>query len=179
MNDILIAQRYSKAIFSSLDSKDIDPMLADTELMSDTLQKEPQLTKAVNSYLLPMDKRMKVALEIAENFTNSKIWKNLFKILIKKHRFNILTVILQDLEDRILEDKNQIKVKLTIARKLQEPILKTISEKLRSIIEKDIILKIDIDPVILGGFVATTESLLIDGSIKNNVVKLLTVNSKK
>lgn len=179
MKDILAAQRYSKAIFSSLDEDNIDHILTDIELMSESLQKEPSLTKAVNSYLLPLEKRMNAAMEMAEKFKHSEIWKNLFTILIKKHRFNILLVILFDLENKILDAKNQIKVKLTVARKLQDPVMRSISEKLSSIVEKDIIIDLHIDPNILGGFVASTDSLLIDGSIKNNLVKLLTIKSKK
>ena len=57
--------------------------------------------------------------------------------------------------------------------------LNSISEKLKDILGKDVILDVKINPEILGGFVATTNSLLIDGSIKNNLVKLLKVKSKK
>jgi len=179
VDDILAAQRYSKAIFSILDSKNIDTILADIKLMRASLQEEVQLTKDINSYLLPLDKRMNIALEIADKFTNSDLWRNLFKILIKKHRFNILLVILADLENKILDDKNQIKVKLTVSRNLKKSVLENISEKLKSIINKDIILDVNIDPAILGGFIASTNSLLIDGSIKHNLVKLLTIKDKK
>ncbi len=179
MKDILAAQRYSKAIFSDLKETEINSILADIELMSSSLRDEPKLVEAVNSYLFPLNKRMDIALAMTQKLENNELWKNLFNILIKKHRFNIITVILQDLENKIFNKKNQIKVGLVIAHELSESVLDSISIKLKEILKKDVILDINIDPEILGGFVASTDSLLIDGSIKNNLVKLLKIKSKK
>ena len=179
MKDILVAQRYSKAIISDLTENEINSILADIELMSSSLQKEPELVNAVNSYLFPQNKRMEIAMAMTQKFANTALWENLFSILIKKHRFNIIKVILKDLEDKIFAKRNLIKVKLVVAHELPENVLNSISEKLEVILEKDVLLDINIEPEILGGFVATTNSLLIDGSIKNNLVKLLKVKSKK
>ena len=179
MKNILVAQRYSHAIISGLDDKDINSILADVEIMSSSIKTEPELVNAVNSYLFPTKKRLEIALSMTKKLKNTKLWKNLFRILIKKHRFNIVTEILQDLENKILDKKNKVKVSLIIAHDLPKDILDSISVTLKDILEKDVILNVKIDPEILGGFVATTDSLLIDGSIKNNLVKLLKVKSKK
>jgi len=179
VKNILVAQRYSHAIISGLDDKDINSIFADIEIMSSSIKAEPELVNAVNSYLFPVKKRLEIALDMTQNLENTKLWKNLFGILLKKHRFNIITDILLDLENEILEKKNLIKVGLTIAHELPKNVLDSISAKLKDILEKDVILETIINPEILGGFVATTDSLLIDGSIKNNLVKLLKVKSKK
>ena len=179
MKNILVAQRYSHAIISGLDNKEINSILADVEMMSSSIKEEPKLVDAVNSYLFPAKKRLEIALSMTQKLKNTELWENLFGILIKKHRFNIVTDILQDLENKILDKKDQVKVGLTIAHDLPEDVLDSISVTLKDILEKEVILDVKIDPEILGGFVATTDSLLIDGSIKNNLVKLLKVKSKK
>lgn len=179
MKNILVAQRYSHAIISGLSDKEINSILTDIESMSNSIKTEPKQINVVNSLLFPMNKRMEIAMDMTQKLKNTELWKNLFGILIKKHRFNIVTDILQDLENKILDKKNQIKVSLTIAHNLPEDVLNSISEKLKDILKKDVILDVKINPEILGGFVATTNSLLIDGSIKNNLVKLLKVKSKK
>ena len=179
MKNILVAQRYSHAIFSGLEDKEINSILADIEIISNSISTEPKLVNAVNSLLFPLNKRMEIALEMTQNLKNTKLWRNLFAILIKKHRFNIVTEILQDLENKILDKKNRVKIGLTVAHDLSEDVLDSISVTLKDILGKDVILDVKINPEILGGFVATTDSLLIDGSIKNNLVKLLKVKSKK
>ena len=179
MKNILVAQRYSQAIISGLDDKEIHSIFADVTRMSNSIKAEPELINMVNSYLFPMQKRMEIALSMTKKLKNTELWENLFSILIKKHRFNIVTEILHDLENKILDKKNQIRVRLTIAHDLPENVLNSISEKLKDLLGKDVILDVKINPEILGGFVATTNSLLIDGSIKNNLIKLLKVKSKK
>ena len=179
MKNILVAQRYSHAIISGLDDKEINSILVDVEIMSNSIKTEPKLVDAVNSYLFSANKRLEIALSMTQKSKNTELWENLFSILIKKHRFNIVTDILQDLENKILDKKNQVKVGLTIAHDLPGDVLDSISKTLKDILEKDVILDVKINPEILGGFVATTNSLLIDGSIKNNLVKLLKVKSKK
>jgi len=179
VKNILVAQRYSHAIFSGLDDKEINSILADIEIMSNSISTEPKLVNAVNSLLFPLNKRMVIALTMTQKLKNTELWRNLFGILIKKHRFNIVTDILQDLENKILDKKNQVKIGLTIAHDLSDDVLDSISVALKDILGKDVILDVKINPEILGGFVATTDSLLIDGSIKNNLVKLLKVKSKK
>ena len=179
MKNILVAQRYSQAIISELDDKEIHSIFADVKRMSNSIKAEPELVNAVNSYLFPANKRLEIALSMTQKLENTEMWENLFSILIKKHRFNIVTDILHDLENKILDKKNQVKVGLTIAHDLHEDVLNSISEKLKDILGRDVILDVKINPEILGGFVATTNSLLIDGSIKNNLVKLLKVKSKK
>ena len=82
------------------------------------------------------------------------------------------------MENEILASKNQVKVELSVAHQLPDNLLDSISIELKKILEKDIILKTKIDPEILGGFVATTDSLIIDGSIKNHLIKLLKMKSK-
>ncbi len=179
MKNILVAHRYSNAIISGLKDEEINSILADIEIMSNSISTEPKLVNAVNSLLFPLNKRMEIALEMTQKLKNTELWKNLFGILIKKHRFNIVSDILQDLENKILDKKNLVKIELTIAHDLSEDVLDSISATLKDILKKDVILDVKIDPEILGGFVATTDSLLIDGSIKNNLVKLLKVKSKK
>ena len=163
MKNKLVAQRYSHAIINELDDKEINSILADINLMSSSIKAEPEFVNSLNSYLFPANKRLEIALEMTQNLKNTDLWKNLFGILIKKHRFNIIIEILQDLENKILDKKNQIKVGLTIAHELPESVLNSISIKLKEILEKDVILNIKINPDILGGFVATTDFLLIDG----------------
>jgi len=178
VKNALVAQRYSQAIISGLDDNEINSILTDIELMNNSIETEPELVISVNSLLFPLNKRMDIAMEMTHKLANSELWKNMFSILVKKHRFNIITDILQDLENKILDKKNQIKVSLTIAQKLPEAVLDSIAVKLKNILGKDIILETNIDPEIVGGFVATTDFLLIDGSIRNNLVKLLKIKSK-
>ena len=66
-----------------------------------------------------------------------------------------------------------IKVLLKIARQQSDEMIAKISVKISDILQKKIVLTVQIQPEIIGGFVAETESISIDGSIKNNLIKLI------
>jgi F-type H+-transporting ATPase subunit delta len=171
----LIAQRYSKAIILNMEDEALDFLLEDINSLKVIFSQDLSLIKFFDSFLYPLKKRENLALDVAEKLNNKNIWKNLFRILIKKHRFTIIPDILIDLEERILDSRNQIKVSLRIAHEQTDNILNDIAEVIKNILKKNVVLNIEIDPEIIGGFIAQTNSLLIDGSIKNNLVRLIRI----
>lgn len=158
-----------------MEDRMLDSLLEDINSLNAIFSQDPSLIKSFDSFLYPLKKRIDLALNVADKLNNENIWKNLFQILIKKHRFTIIPDILIDLEERILDSRNQIKVTLKIAHEQTDNILNDIVEVIKDILKKDVVLDIEIDPEIIGGFVAKTNSILIDGSIKNNLVKLIRI----
>ena len=175
MRNKLIAQRYAKAIILNMEDGALDALLEDINSLNTIFSQDPSLIKSFDSFLYPLKKRIDLALNVADKLNNKNIWENLFRILIKKHRFTIIPDILIDLEERILDSRNQIKVSLKIAHEQTDNILNDIAERIKNILKKNVVLDIEIDPEIIGGFVAQTNSVLIDGSIKNNLVRLIRI----
>ncbi len=178
MRNKLIAQRYTKAIILNVEDEALDSLLEDINSLKAIFSQDPSLIKSFDSFLYPLKKRIDLALNVADKLNNKNIWENLFQILIKKHRFTIILDILIDLEERILDSRNQIKVSLKIAHEQTDNILNDIVKVIKDILKKDVVLDIEIDPEIIGGFIAQTNSILIDGSIKNNLVRLVKINNK-
>lgn len=175
MRNKLIAQRYSKAIILNMEKRLLDSLLEDTNSLKTVFSQDPSLIKSFDSFLFPLKKREDLALKVADKLNNKNIWKNLFRILIKKHRFTIIPDILIELEENILDSKNQIKVSLKIAHEQTDKILNDIAEVIKDILKKDVILDVKIDSSIIGGFIAQTNSILIDGSIKNSLDRLVKI----
>jgi len=63
-------------------------------------------------------------------------------------------------------------VKIIFAQNESETIIKKIEAKVANIIGKAVVSETFVNPAIIGGFIAQTESLRIDGSIKGNLVRL-------
>jgi F-type H+-transporting ATPase subunit delta len=171
----LIAQRYSKAVILNMEDGMLDSLFEDINSLKAIFFQDPSLIKSFDSFLYPLKKRIDLALNVADKLNNKNIWENLFRILIKKHRFTIILDILIDLEERILDSRNQIKVSLKIAHEQTDKILNDIVKVVKDILKKDVVLDIEIDPEIIGGFIAQTNSILIDGSIRNNLVRLIRI----
>ena len=175
MRNKLIAQRYSKAVILNTEDGMLDSLYEDISSLKIIFSQDTSLIKSFDSFLYPLKKRLDLALNVADKLNNKNIWENLFRILIKKHRFAIIPDILIDLEERILDSRDQIKVSLKIAHEQNDNILNDIVEVVKDILKKDVVLDIEIDPEIIGVFIAQTNSILIDGSIKNNLVRLIRI----
>ena len=177
MKNKLIAKRYAKAVMENI-SEDSTSFLNDIILLKKFFSDNPEAVQTADSLLYSINKRIEIIKEIARISHNQKIWNNLFQLLVQKHKFIIIREILTELESTILENKNQEKVHLKIAHKHPDEILKKLEAIISNIIKKELILEITIDPEIIGGFVASTEALVIDGSIRNNLIKFKNIVSK-
>ncbi len=178
MRNKLVAQRYARALILNIPEDKFNSLLADIEAMKQAFIKDPEYVKSINSFLFPFRKRLNLAKEVASKLNNESVWGSLFQILIKKHRFTIIMDVLLELENSILESRNQTKVSLKIAHEHSDLIMKDIIKVIKNILKKDVVLDIVVDPEIIGGFIAQTESLLIDGSVKNNLIRLTKVRLK-
>ncbi len=179
MKNKLIAQRYANAVIMNVNEDLYNSIMDDVYIINQIIASSPESIKIIDSFLLSIPKRIELTKDITEKLKNSNIWKNLFEILIKKHRFSIILDILVEIEIFILYSRNQIKVVLKIAHSISNETLDKIKSKIVKILKKDIVLNIKITPEIIGGFVAEAESIHIDGSIKNNLIKFMNIKSKK
>ncbi|MBT3168323.1 MAG: hypothetical protein HN952_08005 [Candidatus Cloacimonetes bacterium] len=173
MKNKLVAERYSKAIIGCVEPKDYNGILCDINVLQQLFNQSSNLAKSADSLLFSRKNRIELVKQIPPNLLFQDIWSNLFEILVKKNRFRIISKILDDLEVKILNENGKIKVLLKIARQQSDEMMAKISVKISDILQKKIVLTVQIQPEIIGGFVAETESISIDGSIKNNLIKLI------
>ncbi|MDY6916139.1 MAG: ATP synthase F1 subunit delta [Candidatus Cloacimonadota bacterium] len=179
MKHKLIAQRYSRAILKLIDEKEFSKLYDDVRSLQQICKEIPEQLKILDSMLISFSKRKVIGEELCKNLKFKQIWKNLIHVLIHKHRVEILPDICDEIENHILSIQNKQKVTLKVAHKHPQETIDIIVERLRKILQKEIILNLVIEPKIVGGFMAETESLRIDGSIKNNLIKFVNMKSKK
>ncbi|OQX71947.1 MAG: ATP synthase F1 subunit delta [Candidatus Cloacimonas sp. 4484_275] len=178
MKDRIVAQRYAKAFLEIFRESNFDSLLNDISALRKVFTDSGELIKKIDSYLLSPQKREELINLLSENLQNRKVWRNLFGILVEKHRFSIIEAILYELEAIIYEKRNQIKVILKTAHKHSPTVIENIRKKVSEIFNKDVIFDARIEPEIIGGFVAETESFRIDGSIRNNLIKFKNIIDK-
>lgn len=175
MRNKLIAVRYAKAVLDNIENSKYAEFKKDIELLKQLFTDKPRYISIIDSLLYPTQKRIESARLLSDKLLFSKIWQNLFFILIKKHRFSIILDILQELNEMILAFSDKVEVSIKIAHKHSQAVIEQISSIIQEILKKEVELKIATDPEIIGGFIASTNTVLIDGSIKNNLAKLANV----
>jgi len=179
VNNQLVAQRYAKAILMNLDKKDYKLFREDIDTLNKVFSKNREYISALNSFLYPLNERIDLSEKISAKLSNKGVWKNLFQLLIKKHRFSIILEVLNGLERNILAAEGKIKATLTTAYEHDEKIINKIIQMLEEKLDCKMEVILKVDPAIIGGFVAETDTLRIDGSVYNSLVKLNQLSSKQ
>ena len=96
----------------------------------------------------------------------------LMTILVKNNRFSILKYLPEPVKRMLYDALGMVEVKLTVP----VPLSKKMESRFQAAFEKktgkQVILSTEVDSSVIGGAVARIGSLLIDGSVKTNLVKI-------
>lgn len=124
-----------------------------------------------------MDNKVKKLAKILISLTEGKdekeknaLMKNFLAVLSQKKKLHLARQILRELA----REEKKKEVRLVLARKLGEKINDEIKEKLKEVFGNEKEFKVRIDEDLIGGFVAQSQSYLVDASIKGLINKLRT-----
>ena len=156
---------------SLVEQDDHGSLLQDIESIRGILSANPDFVKTVHSVVLPRARRLELVHMLDEHIRHQKLWNSLLEILVHKHRFNILSDVLDSIEAAIHAENDEVKVNLTLARDHGDTVHAHITRLLQDILQHKVILNTTVDPAIIGGFVARTRSMLVDASLRDNLAR--------
>lgn len=97
---------------------------------------------------------------------------NLVKMLIERRKIAILPEIAALVDEAALASRGIVRVDVTTAEPLDEAGQTLVSRQLKQLVGKDVQLRTNVDPEIIGGIVARIGDQLIDGSVINQLRNL-------
>lgn len=171
MKHAIIGHRYAQALLATVSQDDYPSLFGDVEYLSAALTEHPRLNSILSSRILHPEQRTQLLNALLEKTTHREIWDNLFAILAKKAKIEIFPAILNDLEAKVLKAQGKQKFRLTLAHKQSDAVMQKIRAVVENTVHSEVLFDIDINPEVLGGFIAESDSLRIDGSIQNNLIK--------
>ncbi len=175
MRNLLVAGRYSKAVVELIDKKESNEFLKECRYLYNLFGESEQFHRYISAEVVKVADKKKIIEELTKELKFKNIWTSLFNLLAEKQRLGILTEILEEIDKELLARKNCLKVELELCSEKSDKVLKNIKALLRKILKTDVEVNIKYNPELIGGFVAGTESLIVDGSIRNNLVKFVSV----
>jgi len=158
------AKRHAQAVFQiALEKKETEKWRSELKTIAATLG-DPQLRAILED--------PKVHLSEKENLIGkclpgiSQLALNFAYFLVAKQRLGILEQIVSEYERMADAHLGLEHAKVITAIPLDEEDKKKLSERLAAITGKKMVLTTEVDPAIIGGFVARVGDKLIDGSTK-------------
>ncbi len=132
----------------------------------------PELEKALSSPILEKESKKKILIQLFSDKINYSLL-NLLKLLADRQRIGILVPILERFLEIYRENSNIALATVTSAVELSDEQKDLITQKIISIAGTEKLeLVTKIDPSLIGGFVASVGSKVIDASIASQIRKL-------
>jgi F-type H+-transporting ATPase subunit delta len=173
MKNLAIARRYAKAlILIGKEDGNTETYREELAGISELVEREKTLEQAINNRLYNTEGRKKVLGSIIDKVGLSRVMKSFLILLFDKGRFAYLSSINDFYQKLADEIKGVSRASLVSATELSSETIEKIRATLSEKTGKDIILDVEEDPGLIGGIVTRIGDLVLDGSIKTQLLNM-------
>jgi F-type H+-transporting ATPase subunit delta len=173
VKNLTIARRYAKALLI-IGKEDGQAETYGDELdgFAKLIAKEKELEQAIINPLYGASGRKKVLETVIDKVGISKIVASFLLLLFDKGRFEFIGDINEFYQKLADELKGVLRASLVSASELSSETVEKIRTTLSKRTGKDIILEVEQDPSLIGGIVSRIGDLVLDGSIKSQLLNM-------
>ena len=164
---------YAEALLQVVNENDqTEEMVKEVKQLLTLIHDAPELGETLSSPVLETETKKKIIIEIFSEKINSSLL-NFLKLLADRQRIGILTSILDRFLEIYRENSNIALATVTSAVELTDDQKGLITKKIINIAGTEKLeLVTKIDPSLIGGFVASVGSKVIDASLASKIKKL-------
>jgi F-type H+-transporting ATPase subunit delta len=170
---VQLARRYARAALDSGQaSGGADALLADFDaIVTELLGPNPRLQSLLASARVPVAEKDRILVELLSGRV-SDLSVRFLRVLNRHGRLGLFETVVQEAK-RLWDRQNErISVRVRSAVPLSETQLKTLTERLATLVAGTPILEIVTDPGIIGGLVVQVGDQLYDASVKSRLAQL-------
>ena len=173
MKNLAIARRYAKALLLiGKEDGQADSYRDELAAVADLIGSERTLEQALTNPLYDAAGRRKVLLTVIEKLGLSQVMQSFLVLLFDKRRIGFIGQINQFYQKLADELKGVARASLVSATELSSDTVEKIRIALSKRTGKDIVLEVEQDPSLIGGLVTRIGDLVLDGSIKSQLVNM-------
>ena len=138
--------------------------------VKELLPQAPGLMNVLTSNFVSQDEKERL-LSSALDGKASAVFVNFVKVLARNGRMPLLSSILGMADNLIREQKKQVLVHIRSAVPLDSESMNVVVERMRSILQREPVVQVEVDPSLLGGVVIRVGDTLLDGSVAARLKK--------
>lgn len=168
-----IGRRYALAIFGlGADAPARAKLLADLDTLATAISSSPDLERVLFKPIHPRAERKAVMHDIAERLGVPIEIRAAAEILVEENRAQLLPMIRDQLRALVDTEAGRVEARVTTARPLDKAAQEQLRRALSRRVNAEVTLVAEVDPTLIGGVVARIGDLLLDGSIRTQLVNL-------
>ena len=167
------AFRYANALFDlAKETKSIEKYEKDLDMLLEPVKMDKNLSTFIKSPLYSRDTQLKVMKDIGEKLRLSKEVANTILLMASKRRLFALVEMIAHFKGLCREYRNEVIVEVSSASDLNDLLKEKIKKTISSNIDREVVIKANCDPTLLGGLIVKIGSKMIDTSISTKMIKL-------
>lgn len=168
----LVAKRYASALFEvAFEEKIHEKVKDELSFIVDCLKIEPQFSSLLKSPLITADEKKDIISNIFQGKITTEVF-NFIRILIDKGREEYIEAIVKEYKMLVDALKNKVDaVAITAVPMTKEDLLK-LQANLSASSGKNIELKNQVDPSVIGGVLVKIGDQIIDGTVKSRLANI-------
>lgn len=173
MKNTILANRYAKALFAVAKEEDAFDIYAKSlNEFAAAYHETPELRDGLTNPLYPVDARAKVMDYIVNAMGADGVVKNFLTLVVRKKRAGVLPEIAEAFQALVDKQRHICQGTVVSAMELSGDLKKKVQGTLEKITGKKVVLTTQVDPAIIGGIIAKVGDLVLDGSIRSQLLGL-------
>ncbi len=173
MKNLVIARRYAKALLLiGKGDGQAESYRTELERLTSLIEKEEALKQVISNPLYEASARKKVLTAVIDKLDLSIVMKSFLLLLFDKGRFGFIGNIGEFYQKLADELKGVARASLISATELSSDAIEKIRNSLSKMTNTDVILDVGQDPSLIGGVVTRIGDLVLDGSIKTQLLNM-------
>jgi F-type H+-transporting ATPase subunit delta len=173
LKNLAIGRRYAKALLL-IGKEDGQTETYRKELsgVADLFEREKALAQTICNPLYAAASREKILQEIVRRLKLSRVMSSFLLLLFAKGRIGFITGINEFYQKLADELKGVARASLVTAIGLSSETVEKIRSALATMTGKDVVLEVAEDPNLIGGIVTKIGDLILDGSIRTQLLNM-------
>jgi len=171
--DTGVARRYARALYAlASEAQRGDPVADELTKFEQLLAAEPALREALLRPWVKATTKRAIVLEVAGRLGTSPLTRNFLALVAQRRRLDVLGEIIAAYRATLDEAAGRVRARVRSAAPLRDTERATLRERLGRRLGKTVLLDTEVDPALLGGFVAEVGSRVLDVSIAGQLAAL-------
>jgi F-type H+-transporting ATPase subunit delta len=173
MKNMAIARRYAKALLliGKEDGK-TEAYRQELNAVARILQQEKHLADTISNPLYNRGERARVLQKVIDKLGLTKVMSSFLMLLFEKGRIGFLDSINEFYQMLADEVKGMARASLISASELSAEAIEKIRSALSRKTGKEVVLQVEQDPGLIGGIITRIGDLVLDGSIRTQLLNM-------
>jgi F-type H+-transporting ATPase subunit delta len=169
----IIARRYAKALLNlASKSGETDAVKKDLASMAELYKMSRQLQSVIMNPIFSMKDRTAVVNGLAKELKVGPLSARFLDMIVRKRRFRYIREVAASYSDLLDLAQGKVKATVTSADALPDATVAKLAERLKAMVGKEVELKVEVDPGLIGGVKTRIGSTVYDGSLVNQVKRV-------